>query len=261
MDISRDDVERALRDIDAQHRLELEPTADTIDRLYQEDAPLQSKWDVLTGGANRAKWMRIGGVTVLTSAVVAACGSSSEPAASPATTTAAGATTTGPGGSRVSAGDLTVFRFSASLENLAVAAYELGAPLIKTPALLAAAKLFQTHHKEHAMLFNSQLTANGQKAFTEPNPVLLGSFKPQIDKLQTEADVLKFAQTLELAAASTYFSTVGVLKGEKLAYTAMTIGGTEYRHAALLALINNTPIQSTVSGFLTTTEAIAPVGV
>jgi hypothetical protein len=85
--------------------------------------------------------------------------------------------------------------------------------------------------------------------------------KPQIDALKTEADVLKFAQTLELAAASTYFSTVGVLKGEKLGYTAMTIGGTEYRHAALLSMVNGVPIASTSSGFLTTNEAIAPVGV
>jgi hypothetical protein len=204
--------------------------------------------------------MKVGGVAVLTSAVLAACGDSGPKA--PVTTAAPpGATTTLAGGSRVDTGDLTLFRFSASVENLAVAAYDLGAPLITTPALLAAAKLFQSHHKEHALLFNGQLTSNGQKAFTEPNPALLQTLKPQIDALKTEADVLRFAQTLELAAASTYFSTVGALKGEKLAYTAMTIGGTEYRHAALLAFINNAPIASTASGFLTTSEAFTPQGV
>jgi len=205
--------------------------------------------------------MRIGGVAVLASAVLAACGGDTEPAASPTTAAPPDATTTLAGGSRVDTGDLAVFRFAASLENLAVAAYEAGAPLITTPALLAAAKLFQTHHKDHAKLFNSQLTANGQKPFTEPNAAVLASMKPQIDALKTEADVLKFAQDLELAAASTYFSNVGVLKGEKLGYAAMTIGGTEYRHAALLSMVNNIPIQSTASGFLTTKEAIAPVGV
>lgn len=261
MDISNDAVRRALRGIDDQHRLELAPTAETIDRLYQDEAPAQSKWDVLTGGANRTKWMRVGGVAVLTSAVLAACGDNSGPAASPTTAAPAGATTTLANGSRIDQGDLMVLRFSASLENLAVAAYGMGAPLITTPALLAAAKLFQGHHKEHAMLFNGQLTSNGEKAFTEPNPVVLQMLKPQIDALKTEADVLKFAQNLELAAASTYFSTVGVLKGEKLGYTAMTIGGTEYRHAALLSVVNGMPIASTSSGFLTTTEAIAPVGV
>jgi hypothetical protein len=261
MDISNDAVRRALRDIDAQHRLELGPTGEAIDRLYKGEAPAQTKWDVLTGGANRATWMRVGGVAVLAGAVLAACGDNTDTKASPTTAAPAGATTTLANGSRIDPNDLMVLRFSASLENLAVAAYGMGAPLITTPALQAVAKLFQSHHKEHALLFNGQLTANGQKAFTEPNPALLQTLKPQIDALKTEADVLRFAQTLELAAASTYFSTVGALKGEKLAYTAMTIGGTEYRHAALLAFVNNAPIASTASGFLTTSEAFTPQGV
>ena len=261
MDLSSDAVRRALRGIDASHRAELAPTAEGIDRLYQGEAPVQDKWDAIAGGANRSTWVKVGGVMVLTSAVLAACGDNS-PSAGPATTAAPpGATTTLAGGSRLDTNDLTVFRFSASLENLAVAAYDLGAPLIQTPALLVAAKLFQSHHKEHALLFNGQLTANGQRAFTEPNPVVLANMKPQIDALKTEADVLKFAQTLELAAASTYFSTVEKLKGEKLAYTTMTIGGTEYRHAALLSMVTGVPIQSTASGFLTDAEALDIVGV
>jgi len=261
MDISHDAVRRALRDIDAEHRRELDPTAEAIDRLYQDEAPAQTKWDVLASGTNRTNWMRVGGVAVLTSAVLAACGSDAGPKASPTTPPPPGATTTIAGGSRIDTNDLMVLRFSASLENLAVAAYDMGAPLIATPAALAAAKLFQSHHTDHAKLFNGQLTANGQPAFTEPNPVVLQMLKPQIDAMKTEADVLKFAQNLELTAASTYFSTVGVLKGEKLGYAAMSISGTEYRHAALLSLITNTPIESTASGFLTVKEAIAPVGV
>ena len=260
MDISNDAVRRSLRDIDAGHRLELGPTADTIDRLYQDEAPAQAKWDVLTGGANRSRWMRVGGVLVLTSAVLAACGGGDP--APPATTAAPeGATTTLASGSRLDINDLRIFRFAASLENLAFLAYDMAAPLIKTPALLVAAKLFQTHHKDHAGLFNGQLKANGEKAYTEPNAAILNTMKPQIDALKTEADALKFAQGLELAAASTYFATVGVVQGEKLAYTAMTIGGTEYRHAALLSMVTGMPNESTKSGFLTTNEAIAPVGV
>ena len=261
MDISNDAVRRALRDIDAQHRSELAPTAETVDRLYQAGAPAQTKWDVIAGGANRPKLLRIGGVAVLTSAVLAACSGGDENAAPATTAKPEGATTTLAGGSRIDASDVTVIRFAASVENLAVSAYDLAAPLIKTPALLAAAQLFQSHHKEHADLFNGQLKANGQKAVTEPNAAVLNTLKPQLDALRSEADALRFAQDLELAAASTYFSTVGVLKGEKLGYAAMTIGGTEYRHAALLSMLTNTPIASTASGFLTTKEAIAPQGV
>ena len=261
MDISRDAVRRALRDIDAHHRDELDPTTETIDRLLQDEAPAQAKWDVLAGGANRARTMRIGGVLVLTSAVLAACSGGEGETASPTTKPPEDATTTLASGSRLDPGDLTVFRFAASIENLAMAAYDIGATFITTPTLKAMAELFKGHHKDHAGLFNGQLEANGQKEITEPNAAVLASLKPQIDAFKTEADVLRFAQNLELAAASTYFANVGVLKGEKLAYTAMTIGGTEYRHAALLSALTSVPIQSTLSGFLTTKEALSPQGV
>jgi len=142
-----------------------------------------------------------------------------------------------------------------------VAAYDRATPLLTSPAAQNLAKVFQMHHKDHAELFNGQLAANGQKEFTEPNSVLLATFRPRLDALRTEADALRFAQELEVAAASTYFSNVGVVKGEKLGYAAMTIGATEYRHAALLSFLNNMPIASTRAGFLTVTEAVAPVGV
>lgn len=260
MELSNDSVRRALRDIDAAHRQELTSTAETIDRLYQTETPTATRWDVITGGANRTRWTKVGGVAVLTSAVLAACGGGG-PTAAPAPAADGTTTTTTPEETKEDPADLRIFRFSASLENLAVAAYDTGMALITEPALLATAKLFQDHHKEHAKLFNSQLTANGEKPFTEPNSALLAMMKPQIDALASEADVLAFAQDLELKAASTYFSTVADLKSPKLSSVTMSIGGTEYRHAALLASVNGKPIASTREGFLTTAEAIAPVGV
>ncbi len=259
MDISNDAVRRDLREIDAGHRVELAETEEAIDRLYQAEAPAAAKWDLITGGANRTRWMKVGGVTVLTSAVLAACGGGA--AAPPPGPAPDGPTTTNPEQTRDAQSDLRIFRFAASLENLAVAAYDTAAARLTTPAVVQAAKLFQEHHKDHAKLFNSLLTSNGEKAYTEPNSVLLAALKPQIDAMASEADVLVFAQDLELKAASTYFSTVGELQGDKLAYTTMTIGATEYRHAALLSAIRGVPIESTKSGFLTTAEAFAPVGV
>ena len=258
MDISNDAVRRSLGEIDACHREELASTTEGIDRLYQAEAPSATKWDVITGGAQRARWMRVGGVAVLTSAVLAACsgGDGAPPAAAPG-----GATTTTPEMSKEVPADLRIFRFSASLENLAVAAYDTAAKLIKTPALLAAATLFQGHHKDHAKMFNSQLVASGEKAFTEPNSVLLATLKPQLDALASEEEALAFALDLEVKAASTYFASVGQLKGPKLSSVTMSIGATEYRHAALLSNLTGRPIASTAPGFLTTAEALAPVGV
>ncbi len=258
MDISEEAVRRSLREIDACHREELVSTTEAIDRLYQAEAPSATKWDVITGGAQRARWMRVGGVAVLSSAVLAACGGG-EPA--PSAAAPDGATTTTPEMTKEDPADLRIFRFSASLENLAVAAYDTAAKLIRTPALLALATLFQGHHKDHAKLFNSQLAASGEKAFTEPNSVLLATLKPQLDALATEEEALAFALDLEMKAASTYFASVGQLQGPKLGSVTMSIGATEYRHAALLANLTGKPIASTAAGFLTTAEALAPVGV
>jgi len=258
MDISNDAVRRSLREIDACHREDLASTTEAIDRLYQAEAPSATKWDVLAGGAQRAQWIRVGGVAVLSSAVLAACsgGDGAPPAAAPG-----GATTTTPEMTKEDPADLRVFRFSASLENLAVAAYDTAAKLIRTPGLLALATLFQGHHKDHAKMFNSQLVASGEKAFTEPNSVLLATLKPQLDALATEDEALAFALDIEVKAASTYFASVTQLQGPKLGSVTMSIGATEYRHAALLSDLTGKPIASTAAGFLTTAEALAPVGV
>jgi rubrerythrin len=259
MDISNDAVRRSLREIDACHREELASTTEGIDRLYQAEAPSATKWDVITGGAQRARWMRVGGVAVLSSAVLAACSGGGEPA--PPAAAPGGPTTTTPEMTKEDPADLRIFRFSASLENLAVAAYDTAAKLIKTPALLAAATLFQGHHKDHAKAFNGQLVASGEKAFTEPNSVLLATLKPQLDALASEEEALAFALDLEVKAASTYFASVSQLQGPKLSSVTMSIGATEFRHAALLSNLTGKPIASTAAGFLTTAEAVAPVGV
>jgi hypothetical protein len=256
MDTSNDAVRRELREINRDHEASLAPTADLIDRLYQEEADEQTKLDVLVGGANRTKYMKIGGVAILTSAFLAACGN--DDTASTTDTTAAATTTPK---STADPGDVLALRFAASLENLAVAAYKAGAPLIKTPAYLALATTFLGHHTDHAGLFNGAIKGFGGKEVTEPNAAYLADFKPMLDALKTEADVLKFALTLETAAASTYFAQQGNLKDTKLGTTLMSVGGTEYRHAALLSAALKMPIASTAKGFLTDKEALAPKGI
>jgi rubrerythrin len=260
MDFNNDEIRRELRAIDAEHRATIKADTELIDRLFNDEADEQTKWDLLAGGANRSKtFMKVGGVAVLTSAVLAACGSNGKSSDSSATTAAAGAgaTTTVASTNNLDAGDVKVLQFAASIENLAVKAYDLGGPLLTDAAPKALAGLFQDHHKQHAAAFNSALQAAGQKPVTEPNASVLAALNPTISGLKTQADVLKFAQALEQKAASTYQSTVGLLKGPKLAYTAMTIGGTEYRHYALLSHVLGTG-PTAAEAFLTTDQAIAP---
>ena len=117
------------------------------------------------------------------------------------------------------------------------------------------------HHTDPAALFNGAIKASGGKEITEPNSVYLAKLKPQLDALKDEAGVLTFALAVETGAASTYFSTVPLLTDAKLGAVAMTVGATEYRHAALLSAALMKPITSTMKGFLTTAEAFAPAGV
>jgi len=258
MSISNDAIRRELREINSQHNASLDPTKELIDRLYQNEAEEQTKFDMLVGGVNRNKYMKIGGVAILTSAFLAACGNNDDAATD---TPAAGGTETTTKASSADPDDLKALQFAASLENLAVAAYTAGAPLIKDPGSLALATTFLGHHKDHAGLFNGAIKSFGGKEITEPNAAYLADFKPMLDALKTEVDVLKFALTVETAAASTYFAQQGNLKGEKLGYTLMTVGATEYRHAALLSAALKMPITSTMKGFLTEAEALAPKGV
>jgi hypothetical protein len=257
MDISTDAVRRELREINSEHEASLAPTAELIDRLYQTEADEQTKFDMLVGGANRNKYLKVGGVAILTTAFLAACGSNDSATTPTSDTTAAGGAST-TAASSADPGDVKALQFAASLENLAVAAYTKGAPLIKTPANLAIATTFLGHHKEHAGLFNGAIKSFGGKEVTEPNAKYLADFTPMLEALKTEADVLKFALTVETAAASTYFAQQGNLKGEKLGYTLMTVGATEFRHAALLSAALKMPIASTMKGFLTEKEALPP---
>jgi hypothetical protein len=144
---------------------------------------------------------------------------------------------------------------------VAVAVYEKGAALITTPAVLDVAKIFMNHHKDHASQFNAAAKALGGQEFTTPNAEVLKALDPQIVALKSEADVLNFALELEAIAAGTYFNTVGVLQGEKLAYAAMAIGATEYRHARFLADALKKQVPGEVKGFLTSDKAQAVIGV
>jgi hypothetical protein len=76
----------------------------------------------------------------------------------------------------------------------------------------------------------------GGEAFSEHNPIVWKAVvEPTVPNLKSEADVVIFAHTLETVAAATYQSTVGLFTAPKLRQAAMSVGGVEARHAAVLA--------------------------
>lgn len=259
MDISKDELRRQLRDLDAEHREVMPKWRDSLMRLLVDDkeTPIKAKADALLGGFNRRRFMRLSGLAAVGGAVLAACGddkktdSGSAPGASETTaSTAAGGNKT----------DQTIARTAASLEIFAVAVYDkaiMNAAALKISDPIAkAATLFKSQHDEHAKAFNAAAVQLGGQPYTDPNPTAAKAFEAQIAALKTEQDVLKFAFALEQIAAQTYQGVGMKLSTPMLRQTAMTVGGVEARHMAILGHFIKPPTTVPEKAFQPTEKAV-----
>ncbi|HUP84419.1 MAG TPA: ferritin-like domain-containing protein [Acidimicrobiales bacterium] len=250
MDISNDDVGREANESQIAHTSAMKSMRGLVTRLFGESEESGfAKAGFVTGGLNRRKFMQIGGLSVATAAVFAACGSDARDESS---------TTMGHGpGSSSDKGDIQILRTASSLEVLAVDVYQkaIDSGLVKTPAVGDAAKLFQSQHREHAELFQGVTKKLGGDVFDRPNPVVLQSLQGPIGALKDEMDVLQLALMLEQAAAATYQSTVGAFKDLSLNQAAMSVGGVEARHVAVLSIVLE--LAPAPKAFQTTDGAVA----
>ena len=261
MDISKDELRRQLRDLDAEHREVMPKWRDSLMRLLVDDkeTPTEAKADVLLGGFNRRRFMRLSGLAAVGGAVLAACGSDDKKTEGGAAseTSATTATTAAAGGSKT---DQTIARTAASLEIFAVAVYDkaiMNAAALKISDPIAkAAVLFKSQHDEHAKAFNAAAVQLGGQPYNEPNPTAAKAFEAQIAALKTEQDVLKFAFALEQIAAQTYQGVGMKLSTPMLRQTAMTVGGVEARHMAILAHFITPPMTVPEKAFQPTEKAV-----
>ena len=196
-----------------------------------------------------------GGAAVATSAVLAACKGATPPVSvTPATTTT---TLFHP-----STSDATILRTASSIEALAVAVYAqaISSALVKTATTLDLIKLFQMQHSQHGDLFQRATRSAGGTAFTDPNPVLMAQVvQPRLAALMTEADVVKLAYDLEHLAAATYQSDIGTFSNHAFNTTTASVGATEARHVALLAVITAKSATGTPDGaFQLDPDAVKP---
>ena len=259
MDISKDELRRELRDLDAEHREVMPKWRDSLMRLLVDDkeTPTEAKADVLLGGFNRRRFMRLSGLAAVGGAVLAACGDDkkSEGGSAPAAETTA--TTAAAGGNKT---DQTIARTAASLEVFAVAVYDkaiMNAAALKISDPIAkAATLFRSQHDEHAKAFNAAAVQLGGQPYTDPNPTAAKAFEAQIAALKTEQDVLKFAFALEQIAAQTYQGVGMKLSTPMLRQTAMTVGGVEARHMAILGHFIQPPTAVPEKAFQPTEKAV-----
>jgi hypothetical protein len=248
-DINRDEIGRQLREAEREQRASMPGFRDALHRIFHSrDLPAAAKAELL-GVPHRRQFLRIGGVTVLGAAVLAACGKD-EPqgAGETGVTTASTSSTTAPpneGDSHKM--DIVLVRTSASLENLAVAVYgvvlgdsdtKLPVDIHFDPSVVSAATLFREHHRAHADALNAVLRDEGEDPYTKPNEVIFTSVvEPELENLTDQTRVVDFARDLENIAAGTYAYSVGILSKPELRQTLIGIGGVESRHASVLAMV------------------------
>jgi bacterioferritin (cytochrome b1) len=130
------------------------------------------------------------------------------------------------------ADDVAVLNTALALEYQAIAAYQVGAEsgLLQKPVLDVAVQ-FQSDHKQHADVLVSTVKQLGGTPVMAKKPA---DYKFPVDQLKSQADVLRFAATLEKGAASAYLGAIPVFNNKDLAKAAGSILGDETMHWAVL---------------------------
>ena len=143
--------------------------------------------------------------------------------------------------------EVAALQTAASLENLAVLAYEtaLTLPYLKNPTsaafktVAAFAQTTMAQHADHGKAFNAKAVELGGKAQTKPNPkyapVVTGAV-PQLKK-GNPLDLLSLAITLEDVATSTYVKNVQDLPDPRVRLLFGTVAGVESQHLATLLAV------------------------
>ncbi len=258
MEIYQDELRRQLRDLDREHTAAMPKWRDALMRLLvgDKETSTEAKAGVLLGGFNRRRFMKLSGGALAAGTILAACGDDDEGSGDEG-----GTTDSTNEESEASKADITVARTAASLEIFAVSVYDTAiqnaAALKISDGVAKAAALFKAQHDEHGKAFNGAAVQLGGEEYTEPNPTAKQQFATTIAELKTEQDVLRFAYVLEVIAAQTY-QAVGakMLSTPTLRQTAMSVGGVEARHAAVLAMFLQPPVNEPTVAFQLTDKAI-----
>jgi hypothetical protein len=130
------------------------------------------------------------------------------------------------------ASDLNILNTALGLEYQAIAAYQVGAEsgLLQKPVLDLAVQ-FQGQHKQHAEVLASTIGKLGGTPVMAMKPA---EYSFPVATLKSQADVLRFAATLEKGAASAYLGAIPAFGNSDLQKAAASILGDETMHWAVL---------------------------
>lgn len=243
-----DDVRRTLRQMGATADAEHRAMATAMNAMFESSTTAQQRRHALLG---RRSFLQIGGFSVATAAVLAACGGNDGAGLA----RVGNAPTTVPLPDPI-VNDGVLLRTASSLEHSAIAVYDLviGNADLLDPSLDDIARRFRDDHVGHAALFEKLTADIGAEPWTCSNPRIDEFLVAPILKAITGApatedaaevpatddakrDVLHFAHGLESLAGATYQALVPLLSVASLRQESVVIGTHEVRHAALLALV------------------------
>jgi rubrerythrin len=265
MDFNRDEVRRQLRDTTRHHDESLPGFAEALKRLFDPDTRMP---DGVRAGAlgvpSRRAFLTIGGISVVGSVVLAACGHSPQNQVAQTGTTPvqpSSTTTTAPGST---ATNMVLLRTAQSLELLAVSAYQsiLAKNVLKSADVKAAMSLFRDQHQDHAGLVAKATTDLGGEPFDKANPYLdYEVLQPTLKGVTDQDTALKLAATIENTAVSTYVQAAGVLTTQNLRSAIMSIGATEGRHLSVIYVFEGQqPVPLSIQGTAAAVPANSYIG-
>jgi len=133
-------------------------------------------------------------------------------------------------GAQAQATDVEILSAALAAEHQGVAAYQVGAEsgLLQKPVLDLAVQ-FQGHHKAHRDLLAATIKQLGGTPVDAKQ-----KYDFPVDRLKSQADVLRFAAGLEQGAVSAYLGAIPEFGNRDLAKAAGSILGDEAMHWAIL---------------------------
>ena len=139
--------------------------------------------------------------------------------------------------------DIEILNASLGGEYFGIAAYQaaIGTGLLKDEVRPVAEK-FQGDHKQHAQRIQEAIISlGGDPIKTKTWEEYASEFPPP--PLKSQADVLRYAASLEKSAASASVASVGELSSPELARLAASIAGVEAMHwSVLLGALGENPV-------------------
>ena len=145
--------------------------------------------------------------------------------------------------------DVDILNVALGLEHEAIAAYEIAADSgLLEPSVAEIGALFAGHHRGHRDALAATIATLGGSG-VEAKSLQDYAARLEVDRLQSQADVLVLARTLELQAANAYLGVIPAFQDSDLAKTAARLAADETMHWTVLAQATGEPLPAVPLSF------------